>query len=430
VLLDLAVRRGELDEAGRDELLVEVTDDVAAHVLYDSFLQAQQLAQEVRSSAERMFAYEDLMAALETRAGLDRSVESLPTSEVMAERRRAGRGMERPELAVLLAYGKRAITAAVLESDLPEDPWLEHDLRRYFPGPVVERFGHLLAEHPLRRELIATIAANDVVDSLGPTFVSRLVAEQGVEPAEVVRAYRIAREVIGAEARWEAIEQLGAGVDGAAQWRLMEEVDWLVEVTSRWYLANARGSDLGSAIAAAREGFAELEAALPRITSEEWRQPQEQEARDLIAHGVPEGLARASAHQAGLVHAPDVIAVAAETGRDVEEVAHVFGLVGERLRIGWLEQQIEALPTASRMQRWALQALRDDVLRARRELAGRALEETAPTADPQAVVDAFLERRRVECERQAAFARRLSGDGVPDLAGLTLAVRGLRALVE
>ena len=80
---------------------------------------------------------------------------------------------------------------------------------------MVERFGHLLAEHPLRRELIATINANTVVNSLGPTFVSQLGAERGAEPADVVRAYRIAREVTGARARWDAVERLPRALDRA-----------------------------------------------------------------------------------------------------------------------------------------------------------------------------------------------------------------------
>src|SRR3954451_2892549 len=129
VLVDLAVRRGELEAAERDALLAEVTDDVAAHVLYDSFLQAQMLAQEVRGSATRMFAYEDLMAALEAEGLLQREVEFLPTSEEMADRRRSGRGLERPELAVLLAYAKRSLTGALLRSSLPDDAYLEGDLR-------------------------------------------------------------------------------------------------------------------------------------------------------------------------------------------------------------------------------------------------------------------------------------------------------------
>ena len=209
-----------------------------------------------------MYAYEDLMAALEARGLLDRAAEGLPATEEIAERRRAGRGLERPELALLLAYAKRALARDLLDSDFCDDPWLERDLREYFPDRVVERFGHLLAEHPLRRELIATVNANEVVNSLGPTFVSQLSAERGAEPADVVRAYRIARD---GDRRRRALgrrrERSRAGSTGDVATELMVGVDRLVEATARWYLGHddgsaARGADRGrgGAVRAAGRG--------------------------------------------------------------------------------------------------------------------------------------------------------------------------------
>src|SRR6185312_11857530 len=272
ILLNVAVDRDELDAEGRDDLLRAVTDDVAAHVIYDSFLQAQILAQEVRGSAGRMYAYEDLMAALEGEGLLDRDVEFLPSSEEMAERRRANRGLERPELAVLLAYAKRALTGALLRSDLPEEPFLASTLRGYFPPLVADRFRHLLGEHPLRRELVATIVANHVIDALGPTFVSRLMFELGAQPAEVVRAYLAARDLVDAVGRWEAIERLDRSVDRGAQWELMEGLDRLVEATARWYLRHAEpGFDLRTEIEDGHRAFRELTEILPSLGAEEWR---------------------------------------------------------------------------------------------------------------------------------------------------------------
>jgi len=428
VLLDLAVRRGELDAAGRDALLTEVTEDVANHVLYDSFLQAQMLAQEVRGSASRMFAYEDLMAALEAEGLLRREVEFLPTSEEMADRRRSGRGLERPELAVLLAYAKRSLTSALLGSPLPDDAYFEGDLRAYFPPAVVERLGHLLAEHPLRRELVATIVSNHVVNALGPTFVSRLVAEQGAEPADVVRAYRIARDVTGAEKRWAGIERL-TGVDRHVQWRLMEAVDDLVEATARWYLENARGADLASAIATGSEGFGRLAAILAELGSESLREARERQVAEAVEHGVAEGLARALAYLPGMSHAPDVIAASQALGRSVEDVGRTFSLLEDRAGIGWIEEQLGELPVSTRMQRWALQALRDDLWRARRDLAQRALQESSG-APVQDAVDAFVEARPDAMARLAGLARTMAGEGGADLAGLSLAVRQLRALAD
>jgi glutamate dehydrogenase len=427
ILLGLAERAGRLTRPARDELLRAVTDDVVAHVLYDSFLQAQIIAQEVEVSSGKLYAYEDLMGSLEEDGLLDRESEDLPTGEEMAERRRAQRGMERPELALLLAYAKRFVRRELLESPLVDDAWLERDLHTYFPAAVLERFGDLLGEHPLRRELIATINANEIVNALGPTFVSQIQGELGAQVSDVVRSFRIAREVTGAAEHWEQIEQLGRGVDRAAATELMAGTDELVEAVTRWYLAHRPGADLGSAVAAGCEGFRRLEAALDEIGDEAWRERHAEVVARLAGHGVPEELAHAHARRRELAQAPDVIATAADASRSVEDVARAFFVLGQRLRIDWLRAQLDALAPTTRTQRWALHAVRDDTWGAWSALVRAALDESqgAPVED---AADAFVERRAVQVRRLGAVTRSLSVDGTSDLPALMLAVRHLRNL--
>ena len=429
VLLGLAERTGELTRPDRDVLLREVTDEVVEHVLYDSFEQAQIIAQENRRSHLRLDAYEDLMAGLEEDGLLDRAAEALPSGEELAERRRAGRGMERPELSLLLTYAKRRIKLSLLESALLEDPWLARDLRGYFPQPVVERFGALLGEHPLRRELLATINANLVVNALGSVFVSQMVAERGARPAEVVRAYRIAREVVGAEGDWETIEQLEGQAESDVQAELMGGVDGLVDAVTRWYLSEGTSGDLGSTIEAGREGFRRLLAAAPELGGEELLGARRQTVERLVAAGVPAELASAHALRPGLVHAPAVTAVAAATGRPVEDVARVFVTVGEELPLNELETGFDTLPAMRRMERWALQAVREDARLARRSIAEHALA-AAPDASPEEALGHFLDGHAEDCRRLGAFMRTLSREGTTDMAGLALAVRQLRELAE
>ena len=109
VLMGLAIERGALTFDERNELLESATDDVVRRVLYDNYLQARSLSQEVAVAAERNEACEDLMLQLEAEGELDRAVEFLPTSDEMAERRGRGEGLTRPELALLVAYSKRSI---------------------------------------------------------------------------------------------------------------------------------------------------------------------------------------------------------------------------------------------------------------------------------------------------------------------------------
>ncbi len=428
ILLGIAETRGDLTRKQRDELLAEVSEDVVRHVLYDNYLQAQILSQEVTASATRIRAYEELMAALEAEGMLDRTIEELPTSDEMAERVRAGVGMARPELAVLLSYAKLSLKTAILDSNLPDDPYLQGDLQRYFPDVVVARFGHLTSEHPLRRELIATIVAKDVIDSEGVTFVSRAIAETGAEPADVARAYRIAREVTAAPGRWAALEDLDGVIDPVVQNELMSSVDWVVGLAGRWFLQNAPGADIAGTIAANAPGFAELDAALPDLVPEESRAVRGENAAALIARGAPEALAVGHVYMPALAHAPDILVVSRSTGRTPTEVARAFFAAGQSLRLDWIETQVLEFAAASRWEQFALDAILDDLLLVRREAVHKAIVEY-PASEPIDALAQFLAGRLEAVARLERLIEQFLSDGTDDLAVITVALRQVRGVI-
>ena len=80
------------------------------------------------------------------------------------------------------------------------------------------------------------------------------------------------------------------------------------------------------------------------------------------------------------------------------------------------------------MERWALQAVREDARRVRREIAERALE-AARTRRPEEALLRFLSGHDEDCRRLDAFMRTLAREGTADIAGIALAVRQLRSLV-
>jgi glutamate dehydrogenase len=344
----------------------------------------------------------------------------------MNERVRSGRGMARPELCILLAYAKRSLEEAIRGSSLPDEPFLDADVERYFPPKVSERFGGLIARHPLRRDLAATILANAVCNDQGITFVSRLAGETGAEPAEIVRAYRIAREVTDATARWDDVEALDGKIDPTLQNVLMVGVDTLVEDVSRWYVVNAPSAPLEETIEETTPLVGELAAVLDRSGSESWRAAREVVAAELVREGVEERLARRHAFQPELAHAPDIIAVARGTGRSLEDVASAFFLAGERLHLDWLEGRLVELPEASSWQRWAARAIESDVMALRREIAQAALSHTSKPA--AAALDDYLAARTEAFERLRRLIDALAGQGETSLAALTVAVRQVRGL--
>src|SRR5262249_16708718 len=154
---------------------------------------------------------------LEQVAGLDRALEFLPTDETITERKAVHKGLVAPELAVVMAYCKIHLYTRLLESHLLDDPYLEHDLERYFPRPLPGLYADAMRSHRLRREIVCTVVANQLVDRAGTTFAFRLTEETGASCAELARAYAVAREVFDMRAFWSEVEGLDNRVAAAKQ---------------------------------------------------------------------------------------------------------------------------------------------------------------------------------------------------------------------
>ncbi|NND03667.1 MAG: hypothetical protein HKN91_12865, partial [Acidimicrobiia bacterium] len=372
-------------------------------------------------------AYEELMALLEAEGFLDRQIENLPSSDDMSERAQTGVGMSEPELAVTLAYAKRSLREWLLASDLPDWDDFADIVVQYFPGKVAERFGHLASEHPLRRELIATVVANRVVNSEGVTFVTRLMAETGAAPEQVVRAYHIARDVIDAPRRWNAVEAIVGEIPTELARRLMIGIDDLVESVARWYLTNPGTDFMSTVIAKAKPDFTELSETIAEIGPAKWRIERDERVAQFTDQGVPEDIAKRHVYQEELVHAADIIEVARHTERSVREVAEVFLLTGGAFEIDWLETQLELLPITNRWQRRALQTVEDDLVLLRRQLAESILAEAGDHKAASAL-EQYLVARTHELGRLTRFMRSLAVDGVTDIAAVVVAVRQIRNL--
>src|SRR5690348_13541777 len=336
----------------------------------------------------------------------------------MGERQEAGQGMVRPELCVLLAYAKRYLRDLLLDSQLPDDPWLADVMREYFPPAVVERFGGALARHPLRRELIATIVTNDVVNSMGITFAPRMTAETGAPADEVCRAFIVAREVTRARDRWDDVERLDGVVAPDVQARLMDGVDGMVEQLARWYLHNAPSLDVAAEIERGQAGFDELVAELHAAATTAWRTAYDSRLQDALAHGVPEAAARFGAAVPDLVLAPDILTVARDSGRSIREVIHAFFAIGERLFLDIIEDRVSALPAETRWQRLAWTTMLDDLRLLRRQIASRVIAQAGDATIDDAV-DAYLAARADPYARLAGLMA-ADDDGAPDDTSLIM----------
>jgi glutamate dehydrogenase len=363
------------------------------------------------------------MDRLEREGILDREIEFLPSAEEMNQRGREGHGMTRPELSVLLAYSKRSLTDLLLQSDLPDDPHFEADLLGYFPKAVSDRFADEIKAHPLRRELISTIVANQALNSQGSTFYSRMRHLTGSPASRIMRAYRVAREITEAGDRWAAIEGIVGTVDPDIGHEMLRDVDRLVSSVTRWYLNRpVTPTTIDEEIELSRTDFAALSAGMPSLDPAGWREPAEASASHMVANGVPPDIARRHGFQHSLRRGPDIIELAHQYGRDVMEVAGIYTRVMYEFKVDWLETQIRSLPGVTTFERLAEEALRDDLHQMRRQIVAMVLEET------EGSLDAHYARFPRLVPRRDRLFHWLERDGVEDVSAAMVAVRRLRQI--
>ena len=240
ILLQERIAAGELTPQARSELLQEMTGEVAALVLRENYQQNRALAAARAQAAQMLHVHARYLRKLERDRRIDRDIDSLPGDKEIAERRSAGLGLTVPEFAVLLAQAKISAVDDVLDSDLPDDPFLREVLAAYFPAPLRVAYATEMGDHPLRREIITTAVVNDMVNRSGSTFLFRMNEETGASVPDISGSWLVAREVFDMAGFWAQVEALDGQVDVATQLALLLEGRKLVERAARWLLHNRR----------------------------------------------------------------------------------------------------------------------------------------------------------------------------------------------
>jgi glutamate dehydrogenase len=430
ILLNPLVQAGKLRQGERDRLLVRMTDAVAELVLRNNYLQSQSLSTLELHSPARIAEYQHLIRALERTGELNRAIEFLPDDEQLAERRKRGTGLTRPELAVMLAYGKIWLNHHLLESDVPEDPYLSHELSRYFPAPVRERFAAAIARHRLRREIIVTATTNSLVNRMGPTFVQRAQEDTGAEPARIARAYTAAREIFDMRTLWAEIEALDNRAPARLQYQMMYQTARLLRHMTYWLLLQRRRAlQIDRAVAELRGGVRELQQHVDTELTGLWREHYESERGRLHEAGAPAELAKRIASLDALNAALDIVELAKSRRASITGTARAYFELGMGIGIDWLREQVERLPVEGSWQAVARTELRDGVLQAHRRILSDILAKRRGGNAAKRVA-AWLRTGSKDLAHWQRTLAEMRGAGSADFATLSVGLESVRKLAE
>ncbi len=428
ILLNGEVQKKKLTMPERNTLLAAMTDEVAQLVLNDNYRQNQAISLMQRMSLSRLGSKQHFIRTLESQGLLDRQIEFLPSDSEIAERKARRLGLTRPELSVLLSYSKIVLFQQLLDSDVPEDPYLSKELVRYFPQPLQKKYEKSMQQHRLKREIIATAVTNSMVNRMGATFTLRMTEDTGRSQGEVAKAFTITRETLDARDMWAQIDALDGKVPESVQVDALQTIWSLQRSMARWLLSRPGAiPGITAAVGRYHDGFREIRAG-SGILPDSMRPAFNASFEDWKTKGLPEAMAKQLAALPYLEWCCDIIEVALARKLKPVDVAKVHFRLGEALKLPWLYQQIDALAVDGRWHAVARGSLRDELATQQRLLTSQVLD--APGANADAKVKHWIGRDDASLRFTLNMLAEVAAQKSLDYPTASVAVRRLSMLSE
>ncbi|MCB1800231.1 MAG: NAD-glutamate dehydrogenase [Gammaproteobacteria bacterium] len=430
ILLDQIVADGDMTGKQRNRLLSDMTDDVAALVLADNYAQTQAVSIVAANASDRLYEQARFMDLLEQRGGFDRQLEGLPDRKAINERQVQGRGLTKPEISVLLAYSKMNFFDAIVQSDIPDDPFVVEHLVRYFPNILGERFEQRICAHRLRREIVATVVAGGVANRFGPGVGFRIREEVGCDVANVARAYLAASAIFGADQLWRQVEQLDNQVSARIQIDMLNAIARFLERVSTAMLREYRQAvDMVALVDRYRDGVCTLWHALPKPLAAHDRESFERQMRRLAKAGVPKDLAKTLAGLESMAAALDIVSVSMETGVEVEMAAWIYSALNHTLQLDWINDQLENLAVQTHWHLLARTKLDAALLAHRRGLTAQILEKRGRERTARGILENWVRHHRAALAQHEQLIDEFRAGSVFDFAIMSLIVAGVGELL-
>lgn len=429
IALAPTMQNGSLPRKKRDEFLESMTEEVAGLVLRDNQLQTQAITIAERQGYALLEPCVRLMKGLERKGMLDRVVEKLPLDKDLQTLRAERRGLSRPELSILLSYAKLWLNQEILQSTLVTNEYFISDLLRYFPEPMQKKFSGEIAAHRLRKEIIANVITNSIVNRTGITFVHSIMEDTGFAPSEIASAYIAARDAFALRNIWREIEALDGKIDANVQVQLFSDVNRFIEQVTRWFLQQvSHPMDITAAIAEFAPHIKTYVGCYQNVLSQSAKRAFLKRHEFFKDAGVPDALAERVASLEAMGNACDIVRVSLQTKLAVKSVAELYYELGSRLQLGWLRGIIGKLAAETHWDRLAIKGLIDELMREQRRLTLDVLTTTKKSTKPFGQLDSWIEIHSDEVERLRQLLQDIKSSDKRDLPMLVIALKALGAI--
>ncbi len=422
IALNREMIEGRLKEPARNTLLASMTDDVSDLVLEDNRLQTLALSMMENDGASALPSYVRVIEIFEGAGRLDRKVEGLAGNDELLRRAPEGRGLTRPELAVLLATAKLALQDAIEHAPLATDDACLPDLHAAFPPAMRKKFGKAIDQHRLRGEIVATKLANRIVNRMGVLYPFELAEEEGAGLADIAANFLVAERLFDLPKLWTAIE--GADMPEAGRIELFDEV----AVAVRSHIADllrvtAPGATPAETYARLHKGIAALEAKTRELLVAEGKAASSAILAKLEAAGTPRPLAAKVARLFELDGAVGLADLGVRMKLDEAELTRAFTKLGAALGLDWAQTSAARITSSDPWERLLIAGLARDFQQLRLDFLARG------KGDPHAHVDAWLGKNAGRVAQFKAIVDRARHAAAPNAAMLAQIAGQARVLL-
>lgn len=431
ILLNMVVAAGDLTLKQRNELLSEMTEEVARLVLRENFSQTRAISLMTAQSLRGLELHSRYLNELERTGKLDRNLEFLPDEKTLLERKLTGKGLSSPGISVLFCYSKILLKDAVLASNVPEDTYLKDFLIRSFPKPLQTRFSQQIQHHPLKREIIATKLSNIIINEVGFSFVFRMQDETGAPVSAIVRAYMIARSILNMEPIWQEIDDISHIIDAESQIEMMLMYVRLLRRLARWFLRSQRKRlDISKAVQLYADGMTCLKQSMPKILSEGNLEKYNEHFHEFKEKGLSNNLAHELTITRGLFGAMDIIEISDQLNSPVDKVAEIYFYIGDYLELSWIRTQVIVHTTDNHWEALSREALRDDLDWQQRQLTAAILQFGKTKKDLKQHFNAWVEKHGALIDRWRHVLNNLRATSTLNYTMFFVATRELLDLTQ
>ena len=431
ILLSQLVKSGRLSSKERNQLLVDMTDEIAQKCLFNNYRQTQIIDSIEQHAALNMYQHARFMRHLETEKILSRRLEYLPSDKQITDRIAKNKGLTHPELSILLSYSKLTYKNALLEaSSLTEDCY-DALLLGYFPRLIRERYADEIRKHPLRKEIIATILSNQIANNIGIGFGSRIREETGATIEDIAKAYVVCVEVFDLYDTWRKLEKLDNVVHENDRYDCFQAVSGLLERSISWLLRNQPADfSVSEVIARYKSDTKILRKVISSVMVGRSRKNYLANKRRFVKYRLPKALAHELVDKTTLASAFDIIEIKSDLQTDTEYVARLFFVLSERLQLHWIRDAISQTIVRTHWNHLAILNLRNDLHANQHNLTELVLQIVENKRHTNKAMAIWEEHNEIALQRYDSILNEFSAMRSCDFPTISVAVSEVRRLVQ